>query len=88
MKKRITPEQKAQLEALAKLPDDQVDTTDIPEVTFTDQAVRGRFYRPIKTAISIRIDADVLEWLKQSGPGYQGRINDILRREMTRRTQA
>lgn len=84
---KLTPEQKTQLEALAKLPDDQIDTTDIPEVTFSDQAVRGRFYRPLKTPVSIRLDADVLAWLKEGGPGYQGRINDILRREMARRTR-
>jgi uncharacterized protein (DUF4415 family) len=40
----------------------------------------GKFYRPLKTAVSVRIDNDVLAWLK--GEGHIGRINDILRREM------
>jgi uncharacterized protein (DUF4415 family) len=46
--------------------------------------VVGKFYRPIKKPVSVRLDADVLDWLKQSGPGYQGRINGILRQEMMR----
>jgi len=34
---------------------------------------------PSKTSISLRVDADVLEWLKAQGPGYQTRINAVLR---------
>jgi len=45
-------------------------------------AVRGRFYKPVKRQITARVDADVLEWLKAQGKGYQSRINAILRREM------
>ena len=51
MKKKIsnlTVEQKAELEALATLPDDQIDTDDIPEVTDWSDAQRGLFYRPVK----------------------------------------
>ncbi|OIQ92959.1 hypothetical protein GALL_250870 [mine drainage metagenome] len=44
--------------------------------------MRGRFYRPIKQQITACIDADVLDWLKAQGKGYQSRINAILRREM------
>lgn len=86
--KKLTPKQKAELDALAGLPDSQIDTTDTPEVTFTNQAVVGKFYRPIKKPISVRLDADVLDWLKHSGPGYQRRINLILRREMQRSSKA
>ncbi len=45
-------------------------------------AVQGRFYRPIKKPITIRIDADVLHWLKRDGEGYQSRLNAILRDAM------
>ena len=45
-------------------------------------AVRGRFYRPTKTSTTVRIDSDVLAWLRAQGKGYQSRINAILRREM------
>ena len=81
--KKLTAKQKAEIDALVRLPDDQIDTSDIPVVRFTDKAVVGKFYRPLKKPISVRIDADVLAWLKKSGPGYQSRINEILRREMT-----
>jgi uncharacterized protein (DUF4415 family) len=40
---------------------------------------RGLKPVPAKASISLRLDADVLEWLKAQGPGYQTRINAILR---------
>jgi len=80
----LTDEQCDHLTKLAALPDDQIDTSDIPELTDEQlkNAVRGRFYRPLKQQITARVDADVLEWLKSQGRGYQSRINAILRREM------
>jgi uncharacterized protein (DUF4415 family) len=42
-------------------------------------ARRGLKPVPPKASISLRLDADVLEWLKSQGPGYQTRINAILR---------
>ena len=45
-------------------------------------AVRGRFYRPVKQAVSMRLDADVIAWLKKQGKGYQTRANSILRERM------
>jgi uncharacterized protein (DUF4415 family) len=45
-------------------------------------AVRGRFYKPRKEAISLRLDMDVLDWLRRKGPGYQTEINRILREKM------
>jgi uncharacterized protein (DUF4415 family) len=44
--------------------------------------VRGRFYKPTKTSTTVRIDSDVLAWLKGGGKGYQTKLNAILRREM------
>jgi len=46
----------------------------------------ARLYKPLKTTVQIRIDADVLEWLKQAGPGYQTRANAILRQAMLQST--
>jgi uncharacterized protein (DUF4415 family) len=40
---------------------------------------RGLKPSPSKAAISLRVDADVLEWFKAQGPGYQTRINAVLR---------
>ncbi|MSO19123.1 MAG: hypothetical protein EXQ56_01450 [Acidobacteria bacterium] len=42
----------------------------------------GKYYRPLKTQISVRVDRDVLDWLKSQGPGHLTRINAILRRQM------
>jgi uncharacterized protein (DUF4415 family) len=80
----LTPRQKRELAALAALPDDQIDTSDIPELPpgAWKNAVRGRFYRPVKQAVSMRLDADVIAWLKKRGKGYQTRVNSILRQTM------
>jgi len=80
----LTAEQRARLEALAKLPDSEIDTSDAPELpdSVWKNAVRGRFYRPIKQAVSLRLDADVLAWLKKDGEGYQTRANKLLRERM------
>jgi uncharacterized protein (DUF4415 family) len=57
----LTPLHKANLEELANRPDHEINTSDMPE--WTDEqwknAVRGRFYRPVKEAVSLRLDADV-----------------------------
>ena len=79
-----TPERLAALKRLAEMPDDQIDFSDIPEMTddqFT-RAVRASHYRPIKQQVTARLDADVLAWLKTGGQGYQTRMNAILRRAM------
>lgn len=56
---------------MAELLDKDIDTGDIPEVGDFSAAVRGRFYRPIKQQITLRIDADLLEWFRvtQDCPG-------------------
>lgn len=80
----LTEERRKELAKLDALPADQIDTSDIPELTDEQwaSAVRGRFYRPIKQQITARLDADVLAWLKAGGQGYQTRMNAILRRAM------
>ena len=80
----LTKAQRAKLKALAARPDNEIDTSDIPEMTDEQwkHARRGHFYRPRKHQITARVDADVLDWLKAQGKGYQSRINAILRREM------
>jgi uncharacterized protein (DUF4415 family) len=79
-----TAGQRRQLEALAKLPENGIDVSDAPELAAAKwkDAVRGRFYRPVKQAVSLRLDADVLEWLKKDGEGYQTRANQMLRERM------
>lgn len=83
---QINAKAKLEIEALKKAPDSEVDFSDIPLQDASDpkwrNAVVGRFYRPIKQPIGLRLDADLVAWLKSQGPGYQSRINEVLRREM------
>jgi len=78
----------AELEALAALPDDQIDLRDIPEVTDWSGAKRGLFYRPVKQQLTLRLDADVVDWFKRRAPagrGYQTQINQALRQYVQQR---
>jgi uncharacterized protein (DUF4415 family) len=76
------------LAALARMPDDKIDLTDAPEVREWRGAVVGKFYRPIKKPVTIRVDADVLAWLKRQGRGYQTKINKLLREAMEGKRRA
>lgn len=80
---RMTPEIEAELAALAAMPDDTIDLSDMPEVTDWSGWTRGKFYRPVKQQITVRLDADLIAWFKakQGGArGYQTAINAALRR--------
>ena len=69
--------------AKGTVPDDQLDLSDMPEITDWSNAIRhGQFFRPVKQQTSVRLDADVLAWLKAQGKGYQTRMNKILREAM------
>ena len=82
---RLTPEKRKQLMKLARMPDSRIDLSDIAEIKkLPSDAVVGMFYRPKKTSVTIRLDADVLAWLKTTGGGYQTRINTYLRELMRR----
>lgn len=72
----------AELATLARKRNEDIDTSDIPEVKDWSDAVIGKFYRPVKEAVSIRLDVDILAWFKGRGSGYQTRINDVLRQFM------
>lgn len=80
----LTKKQKADLATLAARPDSEIDFSDIPPLTedFWKNAVRGKYYKPTKTSTTVRIDSDVLAWLRAQGKGYQSRLNAILRRKM------
>ena len=82
----LTKEQKAEVKALFEMPDSEIDYSDIPPLddAFWKNAVRNPFYRPTKTSTTVRVDSDVLAWLKSQGKGYQTRINAILREAMLR----
>jgi uncharacterized protein (DUF4415 family) len=67
------------LQEIENIPDESIDTSDIPELddNFWENA---KLVKPIsKKAISLRIDSDVLEWFKNQGKGYQSLMNSVLR---------
>jgi uncharacterized protein (DUF4415 family) len=80
----LTPQQQAELEALKAMPDEAIDFSDIPPLpdAFWKKAGGNPLYKPTKTSTTVRLDADVLLWLKSKGKGYQTRINQILRETM------
>ena len=78
----LSPELKADLAALEAMPDDTIDTSEIPEVRDWAGAQRGRFYKPRKLQKTLRIDADVLAWFESQGPGHLTRMNRALRAVM------
>jgi uncharacterized protein (DUF4415 family) len=80
--RQLTAKQKAELDALARLSEERIDTRKIPEVLDWSGAKRGLFYRPVKQQLTLRIDADVIAWFKERAPngeGYQTDINRALR---------
>jgi uncharacterized protein (DUF4415 family) len=84
--KPMSAAQRRRLEKLAQMPDEDINFSDIPELTekFWRNAVRNPFYRPIKKQLTLRLDADVIAWLRKKGKGYQTRANELLRDAMLR----
>lgn len=82
----ITEERKRELRELAGRPDSEIDCSDMPPLdeSFWANAVRNPFYRPVQTRTRVRIDSDVLAWLRSKGRDYQTRMNAILREAMSR----
>lgn len=86
----LTDKERAELRALANKPDSEIDFSDIPELTEEQLAKfvrRNQLYKPVKQATTVRLDADVLLWLKSQGKGYQTRMNSILREAMLKDTK-
>jgi uncharacterized protein (DUF4415 family) len=82
---QLTEAQRKELARIAATPDENIDYSDIPSLGegFLKDAVRGKFYRPVKKQVTVRLDADVLEYFKakQGGKrGYQTAINAALRK--------
>ena len=82
----LTEKLKDELKALAAMPDSEIDTSDIAPLddAFWKNAVQNPFYKPTKTSTTVRVDSDVLAWLKGQGKGYQTKMNTILRDAMIR----
>ncbi|MFK0692050.1 BrnA antitoxin family protein [Mesorhizobium sp. IMUNJ 23033] len=85
----LTEAQKAEIAALKARPEDDVDTSDIPELTeeFWQNAVRNPYFKPIKQQLTLRLDSDLVAWFKRRAPdgrGYQSAINKALRDYVTK----
>ena len=86
-KASLTDKQRVDLQSLQEMHDDQINTTDIPEILDWTGAKRGVFYRSVKQQITLRLDADIISWFKahaQGGRGYQTDINRALRDHVVR----
>ena len=85
---KLSAEKRREMRKLAARPESEIDLSDIPEIReIPSDAVIGRFYRPKKTTVTIRLDGDVVSWLKAAGEGYQTRINTHLRHLMQQSRQ-
>lgn len=82
---KLIREELRQLEARS---DDDIDFSDIPEVKDFSGWERGKFYRPVKDQVTLRLDRDVLHWFKLSHEKYQTAINQALREHMERHRKA
>lgn len=80
----LTPNRKRRLARLAERPDSEIDFSDIPRLSeeFWANAVRNPYYRPVKQQLTVRLDSDIVAWLRQQGKGYQTRLNGVLRQAM------
>lgn len=77
--KPATRDISAELAVIDAMSEDEIDFSDAPEIRDFSGFVRGKFYRPEKQAVTIRLDADVVAWFKGSEPKYQTAVNRVLR---------
>ena len=80
--RKLTRSQKREIRAVAAKKDADIDFSDQAPVLDWSTAEIGKFYRPIKKPVTMRLDSDVIEWLKTEGRGYQTKANFLLRHAM------
>src|SRR5437588_8648082 len=80
--KKLTRAQKRDIRAIAARRDEDIDFSDAPAVLDWSGAEMGKFYRPKKKPVTMRLDSDVIAWLKADGRGYQTKANWLLRNAM------
>ena len=80
--KKLTKAQERDISAIAAKRDEGLDFSDAPPVLDWSGAEIGKFYRPKKRPVTIRLDSDIIEWLKADGRGYQTKANGLLRHAM------
>ena len=80
--RKLTKEQKRDVQAIAAKRDEEIDFSDAPPVLDWSGAEIGKFYRPPKKPVTMRLDSDVIAWLKADGRDYQTKANWLLRHAM------
>ena len=73
--RKLTKEQRRDVRIIARKKDGDIDFSDAPRVLDWSKAGIGKFYRPKKKPVTMRLDSDVIDWLKEDGPGYQTKVN-------------
>jgi uncharacterized protein (DUF4415 family) len=68
---KVARKQAREIRELTAMKDQEIDLSDLPEVGDWSGVVVGKFYRPIKKPLTIRLDADVLAWLKSREKGIR-----------------
>ena len=81
--RKLTKQQKRDIRVIAAKRDEGIDFSDAPPVLDWSGAEIGKFYRPTKQPVTMRLDSDVIAWLKADGRGYQTKANWLLRHAMT-----
>jgi uncharacterized protein (DUF4415 family) len=84
---KIDAEARALYEKRDRRADKAPETKPLPPERWANAMRRDEFFRPVKKLTTVRIDADVLEWLRSKGEGHLTRINEILRERMTAEQQ-
>ncbi|PYU24679.1 MAG: hypothetical protein DMG32_13290 [Acidobacteria bacterium] len=85
--RKLTKEQKRDIRAITAKRDEDIDFSDAPAVVDWSGAEIGKFYRPAKKPVTMRLDSDVIAWLKADGRGYQTKANWLLRHAMLHYTR-
>ena len=81
--RKLTKEPKRDIRVTPAKKDEDIDFWDPPAVVDWSGAEIGKFYRPTKKPVTMRLDSDVIAWLKADGRGYQTKANWLLRQAMT-----
>ena len=79
----LSAAQKARLDAVASMPDEQINYSDAPGLPGAIWMKAATELPHTKEQITLRIDAEVLEFFKQTGKRYQSRMNAVLRSYVT-----
>ena len=74
----LTDKQEAELLAIRNLPDDQIDTSDSPEILDWWNAVRVAVYQPVKRDVTVKLDEYVIDWSKDNAEDWQEAISQVL----------